>query len=190
MRQDVAMTGSLSVRGDVLPVGGVTFKIEAAAKAGIKTVLIPRTNINDVLIEEKYKSLVTIIPWIPSTRCSSSRSSPRTWTGSFRSQTDGGPVDIGVCRSPDHQQDTGMTETPGIRYYDLRQVSGQSTHIDVDMGVIESAGTTFYNKAVIRVLGPRGWGSSRSIITRPYPAKNSTNCWRQPKGLRLLPKIR
>jgi Lon-like ATP-dependent protease len=62
VRQDVAMTGSLSVRGDVLPVGGVTFKIEAAAKAGIKTVLIPRTNINDVLIEEKYKPLVTIIP--------------------------------------------------------------------------------------------------------------------------------
>ena len=62
VRQDVAMTGSLSVRGDVLPVGGVTFKIEAAAKAGIKTVLIPRTNINDVMIEEKYKPLVTIIP--------------------------------------------------------------------------------------------------------------------------------
>lgn len=62
VRQDVAMTGSLSVRGDVLPVGGVTFKIEAAVKAGIKTVLIPRTNINDVMIEEKYKSLVTIIP--------------------------------------------------------------------------------------------------------------------------------
>ena len=51
-----------------------------------------------------------------------------------------------------------MTETPGIRYYDLRQVNGQSTHIDVDKGVIESAGTTFFNKAVIRVLGPRGWG--------------------------------
>ncbi len=62
VRQDVAMTGSLSVRGDVLPVGGVTFKIEAAAKAGIKTVLIPRTNINDVLIEERYKSIVTVIP--------------------------------------------------------------------------------------------------------------------------------
>ena len=62
VRQDVAMTGSLSVRGDVLPVGGVTFKIEAAAKAGIKTVLIPRTNINDVLIEERYKSMVTVIP--------------------------------------------------------------------------------------------------------------------------------
>ena len=62
VRQDVAMTGSLSVRGDVLPVGGVTFKIEAAAKAGIKTVLIPRMNIGDVLIEERYRPLVTVIP--------------------------------------------------------------------------------------------------------------------------------
>ncbi len=62
VRQDVAMTGSLSVRGDVLPVGGVTFKIEAAAKAGIKTVLIPRTNLDDVLIEERYRPLVTVIP--------------------------------------------------------------------------------------------------------------------------------
>jgi len=39
VRQDVAMTGSLSVRGDVLPVGGVTYKIEAAAKAGITHVV-------------------------------------------------------------------------------------------------------------------------------------------------------
>ena len=62
IRQDIAMTGSLSVRGDVLPVGGVTYKIEAAAKAGIKIVLIPRMNIGDVLIEERYKSLVTILP--------------------------------------------------------------------------------------------------------------------------------
>jgi Lon-like ATP-dependent protease len=62
VRQDIAMTGSLSVRGDVLPVGGVTYKIEAAAKAGITTVLIPRMNVGDVLIEERYKPLVTIIP--------------------------------------------------------------------------------------------------------------------------------
>ena len=40
--QTVAMTGSLSVRGQVLPVGGVTAKIEAAASPGIKRVLIPR----------------------------------------------------------------------------------------------------------------------------------------------------
>jgi ATP-dependent Lon protease len=46
----------------VLPVGGVTYKIEAAVKAGIRTVLIPRMNLNDVLIEEQYKPLVTIVP--------------------------------------------------------------------------------------------------------------------------------
>ena len=60
VRQDVAMTGSLSVRGDVLPIGGVTYKIEAAAKAGIKTVIIPQSNLNDVLIEDQYAD--TIIP--------------------------------------------------------------------------------------------------------------------------------
>ncbi|PWB51999.1 MAG: ATP-dependent protease LonB [Candidatus Methanoperedenaceae archaeon] len=60
--QTVAMTGSLSVRGDVLPVGGVTYKIEAAALAGIKTVLIPKSNMGDVLIEDEYKDLIRIIP--------------------------------------------------------------------------------------------------------------------------------
>ena len=62
VRQDIAMTGSLSVRGDVLPIGGVTYKIEAAAKAGIKKIIIPRANLEDVLIEEEYKSMVEIIP--------------------------------------------------------------------------------------------------------------------------------
>ena len=61
VRQDIGMTGSLSVRGDVLPVGGVTFKIEAAAKAGLKMVLIPRSNVDDVLIEERFKSIVEVI---------------------------------------------------------------------------------------------------------------------------------
>ncbi|ATU08137.1 ATP-dependent protease LonB [Methanohalophilus portucalensis] len=60
--QSVAMTGSLSVRGDVLPVGGVTYKIEAAAQGGIKKVIIPWTNKDDVLIEEAYKDQVEIIP--------------------------------------------------------------------------------------------------------------------------------
>jgi Lon-like ATP-dependent protease len=62
IRQDIAMTGSLSVRGDVLPIGGVTYKIEAAAKAGIRTVIIPKANLEDVLIEEEYEAMVTIIP--------------------------------------------------------------------------------------------------------------------------------
>lgn len=62
IRQDLAMTGSLSVRGEVLPVGGVTAKIEAAAKSGIKTVLIPHANSQDVLIDEKYAKMIEVIP--------------------------------------------------------------------------------------------------------------------------------
>ncbi|HUW67198.1 MAG TPA: ATP-dependent protease LonB [Candidatus Nanoarchaeia archaeon] len=60
--QTVAMTGSLSVRGDVLPVGGVTYKIEAAAQAGIMTVIIPKSNMGDVMIEDEYKDKIRIIP--------------------------------------------------------------------------------------------------------------------------------
>lgn len=60
--QSLALTGSLSVRGDVLPVGGVTGKIEAAAQAGIKRVLIPKSNMDDVLIEERYKDKIEVIP--------------------------------------------------------------------------------------------------------------------------------
>ena len=62
IEQNLAMTGSLSVRGEVLPIGGVTAKIEAAAKAGIETVIIPRANLQDVLIDEKYESMVKIHP--------------------------------------------------------------------------------------------------------------------------------
>ncbi|MFB6362258.1 MAG: S16 family serine protease, partial [Halobacteriales archaeon] len=62
VEQDIAMTGSLSVRGDVLPVGGVTYKIEAAAKAGCKRVIIPKANEQDVMIEEEYKEMIEIIP--------------------------------------------------------------------------------------------------------------------------------
>lgn len=62
IRQDVAMTGSLSVQGHVLPVGGVTAKIEAAAKTGIKKVLMPHANLIDVLIEDEYADMVEIVP--------------------------------------------------------------------------------------------------------------------------------
>ena len=62
VNQSLAMTGSLSVRGDVLPVGGITAKIEAAVQAGIKTVLIPQSNLNDVLIEDRYRDKVKITP--------------------------------------------------------------------------------------------------------------------------------
>ncbi len=60
--QTVAMTGSLSVRGLVLPVGGVTAKIEAAAEMGLKKVLIPEQNLKDVLLEDKYIGKIDVIP--------------------------------------------------------------------------------------------------------------------------------
>jgi len=60
--QTLALTGSLSVRGTVLPIGGATYKIEAAAESGMKKVLIPSSNLNDVLIEKKYVDQIEIIP--------------------------------------------------------------------------------------------------------------------------------
>jgi Lon-like ATP-dependent protease len=61
VKQDVAMTGSLSIRGTVLPIGGVTAKVEAAADAGIKKVLVPKANLKDVLVEDKYKAKVEVV---------------------------------------------------------------------------------------------------------------------------------
>jgi Lon-like ATP-dependent protease len=60
--QTIAMTGSLSVRGMVLPVGGVTAKIEAAAESGIKKVIIPAANLRDVVLEERYIGKIQIVP--------------------------------------------------------------------------------------------------------------------------------
>ncbi|AJC71810.1 ATPase AAA [Thermococcus guaymasensis DSM 11113] len=62
IRQDVAMTGSLSVRGEVLPIGGATPKIEAAIEAGIKTVIIPKANEKDVFLSKDKAEKIQIIP--------------------------------------------------------------------------------------------------------------------------------
>ena len=60
--QTVALTGSLSVRGQVLPVGGVTAKIEAAAEVGIRKVLIPAANQRDVMLESRYLDQIEVVP--------------------------------------------------------------------------------------------------------------------------------
>lgn len=60
--QSVAMTGSLSVKGEVLPVGGVTQKIEAAIQAGLRKVIIPKGNIDDVLLDAEHEGKIEIIP--------------------------------------------------------------------------------------------------------------------------------
>ncbi len=62
VNQEFAMTGSLSVRGDVLPVGGITNKISAAIDAGMKQVLIPDTNAKDIFIDKTELKKIKVIP--------------------------------------------------------------------------------------------------------------------------------
>ncbi len=62
IRQDTALTGSLSVRGEVLPVGGITSKIEAAIEAGLKRVIIPGANLQDVVLSKGAEKKIEIIP--------------------------------------------------------------------------------------------------------------------------------
>lgn len=62
VKQDTAMTGSLSVRGNVLPVGGVSSKVEAAIEAGIKRIIVPKANLNDIVIDSKKLKTIRIIP--------------------------------------------------------------------------------------------------------------------------------
>ncbi len=62
IRQDTAMTGSLSVRGEVLPVGGVSAKVEAAIETGLKQVIVPHSNLQDIVIDEEKLKQIKIIP--------------------------------------------------------------------------------------------------------------------------------
>ncbi|MDH5402717.1 MAG: ATP-dependent protease LonB [Candidatus Heimdallarchaeota archaeon] len=62
LRQDTAMTGSLSVRGNVLPIGGATYKTEAAIRTGIKRVIVPWQNMDDLNIDKDLIDKIEIIP--------------------------------------------------------------------------------------------------------------------------------
>ncbi len=60
VKQSIGVTGSLTVRGEVLPVGGINPKIEAAAEAGLKAVILPAANLEDISTDAAEK--VKLIP--------------------------------------------------------------------------------------------------------------------------------
>jgi ATP-dependent Lon protease len=63
VRRDVAMTGEITLRGRVLPIGGLKEKLLAAARGGMKTVLIPEENAKDLVeISDAIKKGLEIIP--------------------------------------------------------------------------------------------------------------------------------
>jgi ATP-dependent Lon protease len=63
VHRDVAMTGEITLRGRVLPIGGLKEKLLAAHRGGIKTVLIPEENAKDLVeINDSIKSGLDIIP--------------------------------------------------------------------------------------------------------------------------------
>ncbi|MDV2117007.1 endopeptidase La [Alcaligenes faecalis] len=67
VRSDVAMTGEITLRGEVLPIGGLKEKLLAAQRGGIKTVMIPEENVKDLAdIPDNVKNTLEIIPvrWI------------------------------------------------------------------------------------------------------------------------------
>ena len=67
VRCDVAMTGEITLRGEVLPIGGLKEKLLAAGRGGIKTVLIPEENVKDLVeIPDEIKNRLDIHPvrWI------------------------------------------------------------------------------------------------------------------------------
>ena len=63
VRKDIAMTGEITLRGRVLPIGGLKEKLLAALRGGIKTVLIPEENAKDLVeIPDNVKNGLEIIP--------------------------------------------------------------------------------------------------------------------------------
>ncbi len=61
VRQDTAVVGAVSIRGEILPVAGVSSKVHAALEAGITRVIVPKNNVNDILLDPENKNKVKII---------------------------------------------------------------------------------------------------------------------------------
>ena len=82
VRADVAMTGEITLRGEVLPIGGLKEKLLAALRGGIKHVLIPKDNFKDLEeIPENVKTGLTIHPvkWIDEVLALGLEAQPEKW---------------------------------------------------------------------------------------------------------------
>ncbi len=93
VRADVAMTGEITLRGEVLPIGGLKEKLLAAHRGGIKTVLIPQENVKDLTeIPDNIKNKLDIHPvkWIDQV------------------------LELALEHVPEPLQDEPETETPAI----------------------------------------------------------------------------
>lgn len=60
--QTAAMTGSLSVKGEVMPIGGATAKVKAAISAGFKKVIVPKANYEDIVLLPEDQKKIKIVP--------------------------------------------------------------------------------------------------------------------------------
>jgi ATP-dependent Lon protease len=65
VRSDVAMTGEITLRGRVLPIGGLKEKVLAAHREGMKTIILPKENLRDV--EEVPKAIREQLEFVPVT---------------------------------------------------------------------------------------------------------------------------
>ena len=94
VRCDVAMTGEITLRGEVLPIGGLKEKLLAAHRGGIKTVLIPEENVKDLAeIPDNIKNRLDIHPvkWIDQVLDAGARAEAHPSAGRQGSRIGGAP---------------------------------------------------------------------------------------------------
>ena len=102
VRADVAMTGEITLRGEVLPIGGLKEKLLAALRGGIKHVLIPKDNVKDLEeIPENVKTGLTIHPvkWIDEVLALGLETQPEQWA-----------VELAVAETPQTSKTKSRTK--------------------------------------------------------------------------------